>query len=561
MTDVDDLVDRGRSALLARDWELARTCFERARLVVDQPRVDEGLGKALYWQGDYDRALEILATAHRGFRANARHRAAARVAIHLAQLHGLIHANRAAMEGWLAHAQRHVDAHARSCPEAGWVKVFRGCIAADPADRRRHATEAVTIGRATGDAGLEYDALAYLGKALVEEGEVAAGMELVDEAAAAVTGGLVVDPWAEGEIYCTLFAACELTVDVGRSADWLTAVDAYVDGTGELPISAICRNHLGGLLLAAGRWDDAQRELTAALDIFGDTYRPSRGDPLVRLAELRVRQGRLEEAQRLLDGVEDHPDAVLPRSRLAMSRNRTDVAASLLASAVTRRSGSVASVALLVALVEVELARGRHDAAETRVRELDELAAATDQPAIRGLAALSAARLVRATPDRDDRDDTADPDAPTSYARAISLLARAELPWELGLAHLELARSVAEDQPSVARSEAGLALDLFTRLGAGAADDAAALLRELGAPGRPQPRRPGLLTDRQRQVVALVAEGLTNAEIADRLVISPRTVEDHVGNALAALGLDNRTQASAWAVRHGMTADEQPASS
>lgn len=379
-------------------------------------------------------------------------------------------------------------------------------------------------------------------------------MRLVDEAAAAVTGGIVVDPWAAGEIYCTLFHACELTLDVGRSVDWLVAVDGYVDRTGELPISVICRNHLGGVLLAAGRWDDAARELQTAHAIFGDTHRPSQADPLVRLAEVRARQGRFEVARRSLQGVEDHPGAALPRARLAMHQGQPGVAANLLDGALRTRPRSVATVPLLVVLVEAQLARGRHEEAAARVRELTALAV-VEQPAVRALAALSSARLARSAgwSTRSRRDPA--PDVATLYARATSLLARAELPWELGLAHLELAQALGETRPAVARHEARLALDLLARLGAGAADEAAALLRSFGMTGRPQPRDPGVLTTRQRQVVGCVAEGLRNSEIAERLVISPRTVEDHVGNALAALGLDNRTQLTAWAVRGGVTVD------
>ena len=58
------------------------------------------------------------------------------------------------------------------------------------------------------------------------------------------------------------------------------------------------------------------------------------------------------------------------------------------------------------------------------------------------------------------------------------------------------------------------------------------------------------LTSRERQVSALVAEGLSNSEIATRLVISPRTVESHVSNAMGKLGVASRARLAAWAVKH-----------
>jgi DNA-binding NarL/FixJ family response regulator len=60
----------------------------------------------------------------------------------------------------------------------------------------------------------------------------------------------------------------------------------------------------------------------------------------------------------------------------------------------------------------------------------------------------------------------------------------------------------------------------------------------------------GPLTSRQREVAALVSEGLTNAQIAARLHLSERTVENHIFNALGALGFHNRVQLATWITQH-----------
>lgn len=107
----------------------------------------------------------------------------------------------------------------------------------------------------------------------------------------------------------------------------------YVERTEELPISAICRMHYGGLLTSAGRWADAERELQTELAIYHETYRGTRVEALGRLADLRARQGRLEEAERLLDGYEDHAFAALPRARVLLARGEPELARAVLSRA------------------------------------------------------------------------------------------------------------------------------------------------------------------------------------------------------------------------------------
>jgi DNA-binding NarL/FixJ family response regulator len=115
---------------------------------------------------------------------------------------------------------------------------------------------------------------------------------------------------------------------------------------------------------------------------------------------------------------------------------------------------------------------------------------------------------------------------------------------------LELARVLAAANPELAVAEACGARDAFERLGAGGdADAAGALLRALGAPGRPGPRRTGTLTRREQEVLRLVGLGLSNPEIAQRLFISRKTAAHHVSNVLAKLGVRNRAGAIAYATR------------
>jgi DNA-binding NarL/FixJ family response regulator len=69
-----------------------------------------------------------------------------------------------------------------------------------------------------------------------------------------------------------------------------------------------------------------------------------------------------------------------------------------------------------------------------------------------------------------------------------------------------------------------------------------------------EPAGPDSLTPREREVAALLAQGLTNAGVAERLYLSPRTAAVHVSNILGKLGMASRAEVAAWAEREGLTA-------
>ncbi|MGI8574283.1 MAG: LuxR C-terminal-related transcriptional regulator [Egibacteraceae bacterium] len=541
--DAEAVIAAAWAALNACDWATAQSRFEHALESRETPDTLDGLGQAFYWQHEYATALRLRERAYALYRQQGDRHRAALVAIRLAYVHGLVYGNAAAVNGWIGHAQRTLE-DCGDCAEQGWLEVFLACIASDPGERQRRARIAVEIGRRFASPSLEFDALAYLGKAHVETGAVDHGMRLIDEAVAAAASGVVTDPWAAGEIYCTLFHACEMAIDAKRAEEWLDAVDGYVDRTGELPVSALCRMHYGALLTSAGRWTDAERELQTALEIYSDTYQGTRFEPLLRLADLRARQGRVEEAQRLLEGHENRPEAVLPYTRVLLARDEPERAQAALDRHLPVERCPLPSAPTVALAVDVALACGAVGDARRRADDLGDVAAATGLSSVRGLAARAHARIAQAT---------GESSAAEHFDDALAAFDDAELAYELATTRLELARLLAEDDTEHAGALAHAALDCFQRLGAiRDADAASEVLRQLGEPGRSWPRGGRTLTGRQREVLDLLAEGLSNIAIAERLYISPRTAEHHVSNILSALHLNSRAEATAYAVRHGL---------
>ena len=533
----DDLLDAGRLALAKADWARARACFERALDLTESAEALAGLSEAVHFQGEYDRAIELKERAFALYRRRGNRAEAAELARWLAFLHGAVHGNMAAANGWMARAESLLEG-VEECDAHGWLTLDRAPWTTDPSEREALATAALAIARRFNDMELEFAALALLGDAYVHSGRVEEGMTLLDEAMAAVTGGEVVGVATVGEIYCRLLGACERAADFRRAEQWMGAAADYVVWGDFVPPT--CRLHYGGILIATGRWSEAEAELLAAIRTFEAGYRAMRQSPRVRLAELRVLQGRFEEAERLLEGSESHPVARRLRATVALARGDVALAEELARMGLELTDPSDPECApLLELLVDTQLARGDPRAAGETLDRLTELAV---HDRVTAAAEFAAGRILAA--EGDER-------AVTRLSSAVERFSALDLPLAAARAQLELARALSADAPGAAIAEARLAVATFERLGAvGHADAAGDLLRRLGVAGRTWPRGHGTLTKRETEVLTLLAAGCSNAEIGERLYISRRTAEHHVASILSKLGLRSRAEAAAYAVRH-----------
>ena len=127
-------------------------------------------------------------------------------------------------------------------------------------------------------------------------------------------------------------------------------------------------------------------------------------------------------------------------------------------------------------------------------------------------------------------------DARPHLEAAVSAFVRLEMPFEAARTRLLLAQSLREPDPEVAEAEARAALGAFENLGAnGDARAAAALLREIETKMRKQTSEASGLSQREAEVLRLVAHGMSNKQIADRLVLSKHSVHRHVSSILTKL--------------------------
>lgn len=532
-----DVVDVGKAALADGRWDDARVAFEAALADREVPEALDGLAEIRYWQGDYAAAIDLRERAYAGYRARGETRYPARLAAyHLAFDYAAVHGNLAVANGWLQRGRK-LAAASGDCPERGWVELACVLATADPAEKDEHIAAALAIGRRFADTDLEFDALAYAGVALVERGRIVEGMRRLDEAAAAARGGEVRSHTAAGEIYCKMLLACELVLDVRRAEQWTTVADSLARHSNVGWVSGICRMYYGGILIAAGRWTEAEQELETSLAVYDGSYRALRSGAAVRLAELRALQGRLDDAESLLTDQEHDSFSVQPHARLLLARGEAELAATLVRRHLAAHGEGFRDAAVLTLLARAEVAAGHRDEAGAVGARLAAIAQEVPASFLLGFAAFVAGiGTVR------------DEDALPHLELALTEFAAAGLPVEEARTRLELGRRLFGGQPQVAIFEAKVALTAFDRLGARSDSDAAAgLLRQLGARGRTGPRGLSLLSQREQEVFELLGHGLSNPEIAARLFISRKTASHHVSSVLGKLGLRNRAEAAAFA--------------
>ena len=540
----EDPRERGRAALKAGRWDEAKRWFEASLELAETPESREGLGAALWWLCDGRGSIRSRERAFTLFRAAGQHERACTVAVDLVITYLINLNNPAAAHGWLRRAER-LDKPLDDNPARGWLVLMRAYLAPDLAQARVLLEQTLQHSRDHGDLDLELVALGDLGVNLVISGDVEKGLALLDEAMAGSMGGEA--SRLETIVYngCSMLAACHIAGDVERATQWCRVLDDFIREYSCPFLFGRCRVHYGSLLLVKGRWDEAEQELQAALDMVEDAGPGLRSEALARFAELRVRQGRLEEAEELLRDSDLAGDAVLAAAELRLARGDAATAVVLLERSLEHTESNSAEFApVLSLLVTAHLANDDVESAQAAANKISILAAEIGSDYLAALYASASSRVWSVKGDQER--------AIAGLKRAIKKFSDVDLPLETARMRLELSRAFSEELPAAAAAEARSALRVFERLGATSyADETASLLRSLGQKVRREGVTREHLTRRENEVLRLVALGLSNADIAERLFISRKTASHHVSNMLMKLGMKNRAELAAFAIRTG----------
>jgi DNA-binding NarL/FixJ family response regulator len=540
-------------ALARGAWEEARAALLADLAERESPEALEGLGLTAWWLDLAPSVFESRERAYRLYLDRGDTRSAARVAVWLAWDYWAFRGEPAVASGWLQRARRQLEDHPEA-PERAWLDIREGSLCLfeefDPDRAHALATDAVRVARAAGSVDLEMLGGAVQGLALVMSGAVAEGLRRLDNVNAAVVAGEMEDFVAIGLASCYMIAGCEHVRDYDRAVQWCSRLKAFCAKWQLHPLSAVCRTQYASICLWRGTWLEAEQELSAAAGEL-EACRPAMAsDAVVRLAELRRRQGRLVEAARLFDAAGSHPLALVGAAEIALDRGDARAAADLAERYLRRlppqnRTDRSTGLELIVRALS---AAGDLAGARTALAELSAIASVMMTRPLRAFAGRAAGwvALAEGTPE----------DARRHLEDAVDHFRQSGAPFELGTARLGLARALAQGgRTEEALIEARRALDLFTEL---RAEFHIAQARDfLDAVPRAEsasitPAAAAGLTAREIDVLRLVAEGLSNQAIGERLFVSEHTVHRHVANILNKLSVSSRAAAVAQAARRGL---------
>lgn len=547
--DVAEVLASAGRALGRRAWADARELYAQALAAGETAEALEGLAVADWWLDDVDAAIAARERAYVLRRERGETVEAARVAGFLAWDYGAMRGANAVANGWLQRARRLIEGLPPSAEQA-WLPLIEASfhLDTDPRAVLRLSTEAAEQAEAHHALDIEMTARTLQGLALVSLGHVEDGTRLLDEGTAAATAGELYDPIAIGSCCCNMIIACERSRDFDRAGQWCQQLEAFCERTGQRPLLALCRAHHGTVLMMRGEWAEAEEKLAWAADALTVLRPPLAGYARARFAQLRRRQGRPREARSLLEQSGTHVLAHLAWAELALDED--DPAAALgYAERYLRGLGSeqpIESAAALELLVPIRIRSDDVPAARTAHAQLAAIADAVRTDQLRAAERGAAARIAAAEGELDS--------ARQAFEDAIDLHVRSAAPFEAAQARLELARTLeAQDRPVSGLEQAEAARATFEALGAGRAlKQADRFVARLG--GRSTAAARAGMTRREGEVLSLVAEGLSNRQIAERLVVSEHTVHRHLANIYVRLGVSSRAAAVALASERNLLA-------
>ena len=546
-----------RDAFARQDWKQAFAGLSAPKAGTPLSAADlECLATAAYMLGKDELSADVWSRAHAEWLRLHDATRAARCAFWLV-LDLLTRGEAARAAGWIARAQHLLDRQPGDSAERGllWAIVARTHIRRSDIDGAHEAASRAMelAGQFADDAELQVFSRLSLAQVMVRRGDGAAAAALFDESMVAVTVGDV-SPIGIGVVYCATIEGCWWLLDLGRAREWTDALTRWCRAQPDLvPFRGQCLVHRTELMRLGGAWSEALSEaeracewLAASLDEAGNppgrsSFKHPVGAAFYQLAEIHRLRGEFVHADAAYRRANDYGHAPEPGlSLLRLAQGDPGAAEAAIRRVLGEPHARHRRAAVLAAGIEILLEVADLPAARAAADELAAMSAQSGARYLRAHAACAAGTVRLAGGDAQG--------ALTALRQAWMDWQEIDAPWDAARVRVQLGlacRALGDD--GGAHLEFAAAERVFQRLGA--APDLARL-DALRSPSTAPDE--GRLTRRERQVLELVATGMTNRAIAAALAISDRTVDRHVSNILVKLDLPSRSAATAYAYERGL---------
>jgi ATP/maltotriose-dependent transcriptional regulator MalT len=537
------LVLEGRAAYGRRAWGTAYAALDAADRAGELAAADiERLAVAGYLTGHDAQAIDVWTRAHHAYLREGSTRGAVLTAFWLGFLF-LYRNERSRANGWFGRARRIAGEENRESAEFGYL-LFAEAIQlhwmGDSAAAKPLFETANELATRLREPDLAAFARLGIGDALVQLGEVSAGMSLLDEVMASVTEDDV-SSVAVGIVYCAVLGSCQHSFEVRRAHEWTAAFSEWCEAQPELiPFRGECVVHRAEIMQLQGSWPAALAELARVCEgMPSDHFVPWAGEAYYQLGEIERQRGNYAEAEAAYRQASQQGYAVQPGFALMrLAQGREDAAVATINRLLTEASDTYSRARVLRAHAEIMQAAGDLDAAQRSIDELILLVSRRHAPFLQAVAAHAAGcqalargdAMAALPPLRGALECWRDLDAPYEAARTrVQISAAYRALGDVESAEVELATARA----------------VFERLGARPDLDRLDYRA-------PPAAASGGLTERELEVLRLVAAGKSNRGIADQLTLSEHTVRRHLQNAFAKLEVSSRAAATAYAYEHGL---------
>jgi DNA-binding CsgD family transcriptional regulator len=542
-------LDAAREAWALHDWQ---RCFDLASEETSarpdgsdpldgltQAELLDLVADAAWWLGRLDVCIDAREQAYRIYDAAGDSTRAGQCAIWLYE-HHCFRASPSVASGWLGRARRALG-KSGDCVEVGALVLREAEMAhgvgsldsaADLAER------GLELGRHLRCVDLEAEALQALGRIRIDQGRTAEGLGLLDEAMLfAVEDRL--SPYSTGKVYCSLISACEELSDHRRAAEWTAATSRWATRHPRAVFPGLCRVHHATSLRWRGKLAEAEREAGRACEELAGINLPNASAAFAEIGDIRRRLGDLvgaAEAFASADRLSPQPRAGVALLRLA--QGDLDAASTIAGEALEVAGWNrLARAKMLPALAQISIATGDLGAAAAAVEELETTAAEFDSRGLEAAGLSARGRLQIAT------ESTA---AGATLRSAVARWTELGVPYEMATARMLLGEAHRRTgDEGAAAADFAAARQLFDDLGVHV-DGRGSELRRMTA------ERPDGLTEREVEVLRLVAAGKTNKQVAATLHLSDKTIARHLSNIFTKIGVSTRTAATAFAFEHGL---------